>query len=50
MYYNGLGLNKDLHKARDWYRKAAERHPNAKALLEEVESELGETNITKPTS
>ncbi|XP_020912711.1 uncharacterized protein LOC110250452 [Exaiptasia diaphana] len=49
MYYNGLGLNKDLHKARDWYRKAAERNPNAKALLEEVESELGETDNLKPT-
>jgi TPR repeat protein len=40
MYYNGLGVKKDLHKAKELYQKAAENNPNAKALLEELESEL----------
>lgn len=40
MYYNGLGVEKNLHKAKEWYEKAAEKNANAKALLEELESEL----------
>lgn len=49
MYYNGLGVDKNLHKAVEWYQKAAIKNPNAKALLEEVESELNSTDSTKPT-
>lgn len=40
MYYNGLGVEKNHLKAKEWYEKAAEKNTNAKALLEELESEL----------
>lgn len=40
MYYNGLGVKKDLSKAKELYKMAAaDEDKNAKALLEELEIE-----------
>ena len=39
MYYNGLGVNKDLKRAKDLYKMAAVEDKNAKTLLEELEIE-----------
>ncbi|XP_048582844.1 sel1-repeat-containing protein YbeQ [Nematostella vectensis] len=40
MYYNGLGVEKNLLKAQELYQQASRTNPNAKLLLEELESEL----------
>jgi TPR repeat protein len=39
MYYHGLGVGQDKPKAKELYRLAAAKDKNAKALLEELESE-----------
>ena len=39
MYYHGLGVKKDLKKAKELYQKAAPKNHNARLLLEEIEIE-----------
>ena len=39
MYYNGLGVTKDLNKAKELYKLAAEKDKNAEQLLKELEIE-----------
>lgn len=39
MYYNGIGVQKDWNKAKEWYRQAAPTNKNAAALLKEVEED-----------
>lgn len=47
MYYQGLGVDKDLEKAKECYRRAAPHHHNARLLLEELELEEKQ-NENKP--
>lgn len=44
MYYNGLGVEKDLQKAKELYGKAAKTNKNAQLLLQELENEIGKHN------
>ena len=37
MYYNGMGVEKDLDKAKKLYELAAATDENAKTLLKEIE-------------
>lgn len=39
MYYQGLGIERDVEKARQLYKRAAPKHRNARLLLEELELE-----------
>ena len=39
MYYHGLGVEKNLQKAKELYQRAAPKHHNARLLLEELELE-----------
>ena len=39
MYYNGLGVLKSRHRAKELYTLAADVDKNAKLLLEELELE-----------
>lgn len=39
MYYNGMGVEKDVEKAKEMYKMAAVEDKNAKVLLEELEME-----------
>ena len=48
MYYGGLGVAKDISKAKELYKMAAEEDKNAKLLLDELELEekkLKEKNL-----
>ena len=47
MYYQGLGVDKDLEKAKECYRRAAPHH-NARLLLEELELEEKQNENKKP--
>ena len=38
MYYNGLGVEKDLDKAKELYKLAAKTDKNAEILLKELEN------------
>lgn len=40
MYYNGIGVDKDIFKAKEWYSKAASRNENARQLYEQVCNEI----------
>ena len=48
MYYQGLGVDKDLEKAKECYRRAAPHHHNARLLLEELELEEKQNENKKP--
>ena len=39
MYYQGLGVERDVEKARQFYQTAAPTNRNARLLLEELEME-----------
>lgn len=39
MYYHGLGVEKNLAKAKELYQRAAPNNHNARLLLEELELE-----------
>ena len=39
MYYQGLGVERDVEKAKRLYQKAAPTNRNARLLLEEIEME-----------
>lgn len=39
MYYQGLGIERDVEKAKRLYQRAAPKHRNARLLLEELEIE-----------
>lgn len=45
MYYQGLGVEKNVAKAKELYSLAAEDDKNAKKLLEELELEEQENKI-----
>ena len=40
MYYNGLGVEKDLEKAKELYSQAAPSNKQAQLLLEELQDEM----------
>lgn len=44
MYYNGLGVDKDIKKAKEFYKMAAIEDKNAQLLLEELEMEEQKLN------
>ena len=39
MYYGGLGVEKDIEKAKQFYKMAANEDKNAELLLKELEME-----------
>lgn len=50
MYYQGLGIEQDIEKARQLYKRAAPKHRNARLLLEELEQEEEEKAKAKKDS
>lgn len=40
MYVNGMGVDKDIQKAKELYRMAAKTDKNAEILLKELESNI----------
>jgi len=46
MYYNGVGVPRDISKAKDLYRLAASTDNSAKALLQEIEEKEREERPT----
>ena len=46
MYYNGIGVERDISKAKELYSQAAKTNKNAQLLLQELEEEMARPKDT----